>query len=100
MAIVFSDNIEILQRKVYEGGEVARKIRMTATRTDDVTGSVVSKHDIKWVTGNDVPVIEAMAVGLANAILADLPEKVADDEAIAGYKTRLHTYLTERSDLQ
>ena len=100
MAIVFSDNIEILQRKVYEGGEVARKIKMTATRTDDVTGSVISKYDVKWITGNDVPVINAMGIGLGDALLADLPEKVADYAAIAGYKTRLHTYLTERSDLQ
>ena len=100
MAIVFTDNIEVLQRKVVEGEEVSRKLKMSATRTDDVTGSIISKKVIKWVTGNDVPVIEAMAVELGDMILADISEVTAEDTVIGAYKTSLHTYLSERSDLQ
>ena len=100
MALVFTDNIEVLQRKVYEGGEVARKLKMSASRTDDVFGSIISKEVIKWVTGNDVPVIEAMAVELGDMILAEIPGVSAEATVIGAYKTSLHTYLTERSDLQ
>ena len=100
MAIVFTDNIEVLQRKIVEGEAVARKLKMSVTRTDDVTGSIISKEVIRWIVGNDVPTINAMAVQLGDMILADLPEVIADAAAIAGYKSQLHTYLTERSDLQ
>ena len=100
MAIKITDDIKILQRKDVVGGEVDRKLKMSASRTDDVAGSTISKKVIKWVTGNDVPVIEAMAVELGDMILAEIPGVSAEATVIGAYKTSLHTYLTERSDLQ
>ena len=100
MTIGFKDNIEVLQRKVVEDEEISRKLRMSATRTDDVTGSTISKEVIKWVTGDNTPAIESMAVELGDMILADLPENKAEALVVCAYKTNLHAYLSERSDLQ
>jgi hypothetical protein len=101
MAIVFTENIEILQRKVNDNNAVSRKIKMSATRTDTATGgSVINKDTIAWITGADVVAINNMAIELGNMILADIPEKTADNAVVVEYEGKLHDYLTVREDIQ
>ena len=101
MAIVFTENIEIIQRKVNDNNAVSRKIKMSATRTDTATGgSVISKDNIAWITGADVVAINNMAIELGNKILVDIPEKVADNAVVVEYEGKLHDYLTVREDIQ
>ena len=101
MAISFIENIEELQVKteIVEGEEVkVRKIRITATRIDDVTGSRIPAKEVDWAY-NRGDVI-ALAVKVGNKIAAQIPTDTAKLAVIADYKGRFHTYLTERPDLK
>ena len=101
MAISFTENIEELRvtTKIVENQEVKiRKIRLTATRIDAVTGSSIPVKQIAWVS--NVTELTALAIKVGDEIAAKISAETAKAAMIADYKTKFHDYLIAREDLK
>ena len=101
MAITFEEDLIIIgDREV--GGVKEYKYRATATRLDSDTGSRVPAKQVAWITTGDDENAQLVALRdkVGDEIAANMQEAIAQKAKIIDYKTKFHTYLTGRPDIQ